>query len=141
MRDENCACNHGGADQEDHTPDNGCEQRGCTCRYWPITFENVNNKVEITKGYSVTGAPAMEYKTPRGVKKLVPYAARFVFTDGDLGHLHLGGKVVRQDGRISDQVQQVPNIYSWNQQEWPAWLHDLYKIACDDLVRESLNSA
>lgn len=99
-----------------------------------VEFENTNNRTETTKWYSITGAPAMKYDTPRGEKSLMPSVAKFVFVDGDVTTLSLRGKVVRQDGSVSEQTQQMPNIYIWNQQEWPDWLNDLYKLAYSDFA-------
>lgn len=137
-RAEKCTCTCGGAESEDHTVDNGCEQRGCTCTWWPITFENINNKIEITKWYSISGAPHMEHKD---YATFAPMSVRFVFVDGECNGVFINARIVRKDGSVGDRYQQVPYVFSWNQDGWPIWLSDVHQLACADMERDLKTSA
>lgn len=97
------------------------------------TFENTNNQVQIIRWYSVDNDDDNDVEAlPNGVHtniKLMPYAAKFTFKDGDLSDISVYGKVVKKDGSLSDRKMQIPALYSWNRIEWPVWLFKLDKLA------------
>jgi len=96
-----------------------------------VEFENTNNKIEVTRWYSIVGAPVMQHSSYKN-KDLLPVVGKITFQDGDATTLELVGRIVKLDGSISERTMMVPGIYIWNQQEWPDWLHDLYKLALAD---------
>lgn len=103
-----------------------------------ITFENTNTKVEVTKWYTVTGAPAMRKSSHEGDRMLVPMTARWTFMDGEPTDLFLNGRRVLKNGSTGEP-EQFPDIVIWNQQTWPDWLHNLFKLACDEYRTDYLS--
>jgi hypothetical protein len=101
-------------------------------------FANINNKTEITKWYSISGASAMRSSKDRWI---VPMTARFVFEDGDCKSLFLSGKLVLVDSSVGDRVESIQEMMIWNQSIWPAWLHNLYQLACRDLQADLMVAA
>lgn len=96
-------------------------------------FANTNNKTETTKWYSISGAPAMENFRYGKDRMLMPFSARFIFEEGDCKDLFLNGRLMLVDGSVGEKVEQIRDIAIWNQNAWPAWLHNLYQLACRDL--------
>lgn len=138
-RDETCICAHGDTFQyaeEDRTVDNGCERRGCPCTWWPILFENTATK--ISKWYSVNGAPIVNCD---GHPSMKPTSARFTFSWGEeCTEMMVYGRVVLKNGTVSDVVRKIDYIYHWDQQTWPQWLHDLYKLAMSEQQAQARRS-
>ena len=100
-----------------------------------ISFENTNNRTEVTKWYSIQGAPNMVH--PRdSSQQFSPISARFVFVEGDLMDLVINSYPIKRDGSLSERVKQVPEIHKWNQKTWPEWLHELYKLAVNDFAAD-----
>lgn len=104
-----------------------------------VIFCNTSNKIEVTKGYSITGAPLMEHHTYKG--QLSPCSARLTFRDGDISDLVVTAKIVKNDGEPSENRTAVPFIHGWNMQEWPIWLKNLYQLACIELAADRKVSA
>jgi hypothetical protein len=97
-----------------------------------VEFENVNSKVEVTKWYSITGAPDMRHITQKDWM-LRPVSAKFVFVDGDCVTLSVSVRAVKKNGDLSEVTITSSDIYIWNQQDWPVWIHDMYDQALSEL--------
>lgn len=129
-RDEKCTCTCGGQDSEDHTVNNGCEQRGCTCTWWPVLFENT--RTQIVKWYSVTGAPYFKSRLNIDNTEIDPVAVKFIFYEGEeCIEMTVSARVIRRNGERGDRVVRA-GLFIWNRQEWPQWLHELYALACSE---------
>jgi hypothetical protein len=84
-----------------------------------VSFESTNVRTEITRWYTVTGAPIIETSVngrSNLVRKFSPISVRFVFVDGE----------------VSDRPMVVPEINMHDRKNWPKWLHELYTLACED---------
>lgn len=129
-RGEVCNCTCGGSESEDHTVGNGCERRGCTCTWWPITFENTS--IQVIRWYSITGAPHIKSAYHIDDTVLSPFAVKFTFYvfDGveECIGVHVNAHPVRKNGTLSERVVQAP-LFIHNHQEWPSWLNDVYMRA------------
>lgn len=101
-----------------------------------VEFENTNVRTEVTRFYKVTGAPHIERKLSRTDTEIAPTTVKFVFVDGDFSEVVMHGKIVCRDGRISERVIKVPSIWSWNQTEWPEWMHELRDLAFREHAHE-----
>ncbi|HEY6018639.1 MAG TPA: hypothetical protein VIY48_01750 [Candidatus Paceibacterota bacterium] len=88
-----------------------------------IRFVNTTTRTQVSKYYTVEGAPALDGG------KISPSTALFVFEDGDFKDLVVHGKLIKLDGSISDRSIKVASIYSWDQGNWPDWLKKLRDIA------------
>ncbi len=104
-----------------------------------VEFENINVRIEITRFYSVTGAPHISRKLSRTDAEIAPVSVKFIFVDGDFNEVVMHGKIVCRDGRVSERVIKVPSIWSWNQAEWPEWMHELRDMAFQEYAKENLS--
>ena len=100
-----------------------------------VSFESTNVRTEITRWYTVTGAPVIETSVngrSNLVRKFSPISVRFIFVDGDCCELFINSYTVRLNGEVSDRVMVVPEINMYDRRNWPKWLHELYTLACSD---------
>jgi hypothetical protein len=95
------------------------------------SFESTNTRTEVIEWYKVEGAPRMTSRTGR---EYAPASAKFVFVDGECSGVNVYGVLVKQDGSIMDKSVLMSDIFIWNQSNWPAWLHHLYRLADRDFL-------
>lgn len=100
-----------------------------------ISFENTNNRTEVTKWYSIQGAPNMVHPRDKS-QQFSPASARFVFVDSDPTDLIINSYSIKKDGSLSERAVRVPEIHIWDQKFWPEWLHELYKLAVNDFMAD-----
>lgn len=97
-----------------------------------VVFEATSVMVEVERWYAVTGAPVF-------ANKFQPISAEFIFmTTVDSGlskmpvKMRINARVIKDDGTMGDEFGQIPDLSARNNHNWPQWLHDLFKLACED---------
>lgn len=99
-----------------------------------VTFENTNIRTEVSRYYSIEGAPVLESFGVYTTTPVLPTSAKFVFVDGDFFTVDLYGKPIKKDGYPGERVIKVRDVYSWNQGAWPDWLKRLRDLAFSDFA-------
>ena len=101
-----------------------------------VAFESTSTMTQITKWYTVEGAPIIETSVngrTNLVRNFSPMSVRFIFVNDRCTDVFINAHTVRLSGEISERVMSVPDISVHDKRNWPEWLHELYKLAQPDL--------